>query len=132
MSSAAERPISFALTMLLAVSAGAIVANLYYAQPLDGLIGAALHLPSWAVGLVMTLMQIGYGLGLVFVVPLGDLFENRRLIVVTLVFNAIALFGLVMTKSVAPFFVFAFLVGITTTSVQIILPLSAHLAPARQ
>jgi predicted MFS family arabinose efflux permease len=118
--------------MVLAVSVGAIVANLYYAQPLDGLIGAALHLPSWAVGLVMTLMQIGYGLGLVFVVPLGDLFENRWLIVVTLIFNAVALFGLVMTKSIAPFFVFALLVGITTTSVQIILPLSAHLAPAQQ
>lgn len=132
MAPSAQRPISFALTMMLAVSAGAIVANLYYAQPLDGLIGAALRLPPWAVGLVMTLMQIGYGLGLVFVVPLGDLFENRRLIVATLLFNAIALLGLSLTTSVAAFFIFALLVGITTTSVQIIIPLSAHLAPARQ
>lgn len=125
-------PMSFALTMVLAVSAGAIVANLYYAQPLDGLIGAALHLPPWAVGLVMTLMQIGYGLGLVFVVPLGDLIENRRLIVATLLFNAVALLGLSLTASVAAFFIFALLVGITTTTVQIIIPFSAHLAPARQ
>ncbi len=127
-----QTPMSFALTLLLAVSAGAIVANLYYAQPLDGLIAAALHLPSGAVGLVMTLMQIGYGLGLVFVVPLGDLVENRRLIVGTLIFNALALLGLSFTSSVAAFFAFAFLVGITTTSVQIIIPLSAHLAPERQ
>ncbi len=123
---------SFVLTLVLAVSAGAIVANLYYAQPLDGLIGAALHLPAWAVGLVMTLMQIGYGLGLVFVVPLGDLIENRRLIVVILLLNAVALLGLAFTSTISAFFVFALLVGITTATVQIIIPFSAHLAPARQ
>lgn len=130
--SVAKSHVSFVLTMVLAVAAGTIVANLYYAQPLDGLIGAALHLPSWAVGLVMTLMQIGYGLGLTFVVPLGDLFENRRLIVAILICNALALFGLAATTNIAAFFVFALLTGITTTTVQIIVPFSAHLAPARE
>jgi predicted MFS family arabinose efflux permease len=129
----AERPnVSFIMTMVLAISAGTIVANLYYAQPLDGLIGAALKLPAWAIGLVMTLMQIGYGLGLAFVVPLGDLYENRKLIVLTLLCNAAALFGLAMTLSIPAFFIFALLVGITTTTVQIIIPLAAHLAPAQQ
>jgi predicted MFS family arabinose efflux permease len=123
---------SFALTSVLAVAAGTIVANLYYAQPLDGLIQTALHLPSWAAGLVMTLMQLGYGLGLIFVVPLGDLLENRRLIVATLLFNAVALFGLTFTTTVPTFFVFVFLVGVTSASVQIIIPFAAHLAPARQ
>jgi MFS family permease len=130
--SSQRTPISIALTMVLAISAGAIVANNYYAQPLNGLIGTALALPSWADGMVMTLMQAGFVLGLVFVVPLGDLFENRRLIVVTLLFNAAALFGLSLTTSIPAFFIFAVLVGITTTVVQIILPLSAHLTPVRQ
>jgi MFS family permease len=129
----ADRPsISFALTLLLAFCTGTIVANLYYAQPLVGLIGAALHLPDWAVGLVVTLIQIGYGVGLAFVVPLGDLVENRKLIVATLIFNALSLLGLTLTTSVPAFFAFAFLVGVTTTSVQMIIPLAAHLAPARQ
>ena len=127
-----RQSISFALTLMLAFAAGVTVANLYYAQPLDGLIGAALHLPPWSVGLVMTLMQVGYGLGLAFVVPLGDLVENRRLIVATLIFNACALAGLTLTTSVPAFFLFAFLVGITTTSVQMIIPLAAHLAPPHQ
>ncbi len=128
-----DRPsISFALTLLLAFCTGTIVANLYYAQPLDGLIGAALYLPDWAVGLVMTLMQIGYGVGLAFVVPLGDLVENRKLIVATLIFNALSLLGLTLTTSVPAFFAFAFLVGVTTTSVQMIIPLAAHLAPPNQ
>lgn len=124
--------VSFVLTFLLAASAGAIVANIYYAQPLDGLIGAALHLPPWAVGLVMTLMQIGYGLGLVFLVPLGDIIENRRLIVAILLLNAVALLGIAVTSTVSAFFVFALLVGITSSTVQIIIPFSAHLAPERQ
>ncbi len=126
-----RQSISFALTLMLAFAAGITVANLYYAQPLDGMIGAALQLPPWSVGLVMTLMQVGYGLGLAFVVPLGDLVENRRLIVATLIFNACALAGLTLT-SVPAFFLFAFLVGITTTSVQMIIPLAAHLAPPHQ
>lgn len=128
-----DRPsISFALTLLLAFCTGTIVANLYYAQPLVGLIGAALHLPDWAVGLVVTLIQIGYGVGLAFVVPLGDLVENRKLIVATLIFNACSLIGLTLTTSVPAFFAFAFLVGVTTTSVQMIIPLAAHLAPPHQ
>lgn len=129
---AEQQPPSLALTSILAISTGIIVANLYYAQPLDGLIGAALHLPPWAVGLVMTAMQVGYGLGLVFVVPLGDLLENRRLIVATLLFNAVALFGLVFTTTASAFFVCVLLVGLTSASVQIIIPFAAHLAPARQ
>ncbi len=131
-SSAQQASVSFVLTFVLAVSAGAIVANIYYAQPLDGLIGAALHLPPWGVGLVMTLMQIGYGLGLVFLVPLGDLVENRRLIVAILLLNGAALLGLSLTSTISTFFVFALLVGITSATVQIIIPFSAHLAPARQ
>ncbi|HEY5225238.1 MAG TPA: MFS transporter, partial [Methylovirgula sp.] len=127
-----QKPVSFALTSVLAISTGIVVANLYYAQPLDGLIGAALHLPPWAVGLVMTIMQVGYGLGLIFVVPLGDLLENRRLIVVTLLFNAVALFGLTFTTTASAFFGCALFVGITSASVQILIPFAAHLAPARQ
>ncbi|MGH6679462.1 MAG: MFS transporter, partial [Bradyrhizobium sp.] len=129
---AEQQPLSLALTSTLAISTGIIVANLYYAQPLDGLIGTALHLPPWAVGLVMTAMQVGYGLGLVFVVPLGDLLENRRLIVATLLFNAVALFGLTFTTTATAFFVCVLLVGLTSASVQIIIPFAAHLAPARQ
>ncbi|TAL83559.1 MAG: MFS transporter [Beijerinckiaceae bacterium] len=129
---AEQQPLSLALMSILAISTGIIVANLYYAQPLDGLIGTALHLPPWAVGLVMTAMQVGYGLGLVFVVPLGDLLENRRLIVATLLFNAVALFGLTFTTTASAFFVFVLLVGVTSASVQIIIPFAAHLAPARQ
>ena len=65
--------------MLLAFACGLIAANIYYAQPLIGPISADLGLSEQAGGLIVTLTQIGYGVGLLLVVPLGDLFENRRL-----------------------------------------------------
>src|SRR3954452_4100440 len=65
-------------TLFFAVACGAIVANLYYAQPLVALIGPAIGLSEVAASLVVTLSQLGYGLGLLLLVPLGDLFENRR------------------------------------------------------
>ena len=71
--------ISSWITFLLALSCGLIVANIYYAQPLVGPIAAELGLSPKAAGLVVTMTQIGYGVGLFFIVPLGDLVENRRL-----------------------------------------------------
>ena len=77
--------------MALAAACGLIAANLYYAQPLIGLIGPSLGLPVEATGLVVTLIQIGYVFGLALVVPLGDLLENRRLICTILCLTAVAL-----------------------------------------
>ncbi|RUU47722.1 MFS transporter, partial [Mesorhizobium sp. M7A.T.Ca.TU.009.01.1.1] len=64
MTIAAEAPSSLrGLSMLLACASGLIAANIYYAQPLVGPIGAALGLSPRAGGLIVTLTQIGYGLG---------------------------------------------------------------------
>jgi len=65
---------------LLGAACGLIIANLYYAQPLTGLICAALGMPPESTGLIVTLPLTGYGIGLLVVVPLGDLIENRRLL----------------------------------------------------
>src|SRR5208337_5497623 len=70
---AAQAPEIAAGTILLLASAcGLIVANIYYAQPLVGPIAQSLGLAPGAAGLVVTMTQIGYGLGLLFVVPLAD------------------------------------------------------------
>ncbi len=80
-SSSAPHDIAPAMVLLLAVASGLIVANLYYAQTLVGPISASTGLSAKAAGLIVTLTQVGYTLGLLFVVPLGDLLENRRLII---------------------------------------------------
>jgi predicted MFS family arabinose efflux permease len=83
--------ISSGMVRLLAVAAGLIVANLYYAQTLVGPISAATGLSTEAAGLIVTLTQVGYAVGLLFIVPLGDLLENRRLIFVALLVAAASL-----------------------------------------
>ena len=70
------------LPALFGTACGIIVANLYYTQPVAGLISTALGLPKQNAGLLTTLPLIGYGAGLLMIVPLGDLIENRRLGVV--------------------------------------------------
>ena len=121
------------ITVVLAVACGLTVANLYYAQPLLDLIaGAFACFGRGAAALVVTMTQVGYVLGLLFVLPLGDLLENRVLVTRTLVGTAVALvlaggapdFGVFLAASV--------LVGITSVVAQILVPLAAHLAPAGQ
>jgi predicted MFS family arabinose efflux permease len=74
-----EPTISPRLTALFAAACGFIVANIYYAQPLIAPIAAELGLPPRSAGLVVTLTQLGYGAGLLLIVLLADLVENRRL-----------------------------------------------------
>jgi MFS family permease len=77
---------------ILAIACGAIAANLYYAQTLLSPIGHSIHLAPLLIGLVVTLVQVGYVIGLLFIVPLADFTENRRLIVCLLCLSCLFLF----------------------------------------
>lgn len=79
------------MMFLLAAACGLIVANLYYAQTLVGPIHIAMGLSSTAAGFIVTLTQIGYVVGLLFIVPLSDIIENRRLMVISLIITVCAL-----------------------------------------
>ena len=124
-----EARISSGMTLLLAAAAGIIVANLYYAQPLVGPIGAALGMPPGAAGLIVTLTQIGYCLGLLFIVPLGDLLENRRLIVSGLVATGAALALAANADTAWQFLLAALAIGLGAVVAQVLVPFAAHLAP---
>ena len=129
MTTSTQARISSGMTLLLAASAGIIVANLYYAQPLVGPIGAALGMPPGATGLVVTLTQIGYCLGLLFIVPLGDLVENRRLIVSGLVATGAALALAANASAAWQFLLAALAIGLGAVVAQVLVPFAAHLAP---
>ena len=122
-------PVSAATILLLSASCGLIVANIYYAQPLIGPIAASLGLAPQAAGLIVTMSQIGYGAGLVFLVPLGDLVENRKLVVGSIALSALALASAALASSSAVFLACSFAIGLASAGVQIIVPLAAHLAP---
>ncbi|HMA49930.1 MAG TPA: MFS transporter [Magnetospirillaceae bacterium] len=116
------------LTLLFAFGAGATVANIYYSQPLIGLISQSLGMETRLAGLIVTLTQIGYGAGLFFIVSLSDLVENRRLIqAMTLVLIA-GLLGVASSHSVTTFMAASFLVGIGAVGTQVLVPFAVHLA----
>lgn len=120
---------SSGMTFLLAAACGLIAANLYYAQPLIGPISTSLGLSAGAAGLIVTLTQIGYGLGLLLIVPLGDLFENRKLILSVIALGTLALLGAGLASTPLPFLAAALLIGLGSVAVQIIVPYAAHMAP---
>ncbi|RZL64902.1 MAG: MFS transporter [Variovorax sp.] len=115
------------MTLLLATACGLIVANLYYAQPLAGPIAAALGMPTQLAGLIVTLTQIGYGAGLLLIVPLGDLFENRRLVLALLAVEVLALLTQAFATHPAPFLTTAVFIGAGAVAVQVLVPYAAHL-----
>ncbi|QCG92427.1 MFS transporter [Azospirillum sp. TSA2s] len=125
----AHPALSRSLVLLMALACGVVVANIYYAQPLVGLIGPAVGLSPETASLVVTLTQVGYGAGLVLLVPLGDLLENRRLVVVTLCSTVLALLVAAVAPTASLFLTAAFLIGVTSVAVQMLVPLAAHMAP---
>ncbi|BAQ73406.1 MULTISPECIES: MFS transporter [Pseudomonas] len=117
------------MVLLFAFCCGAIVANIYYAQPIIELIAPDLGLSSSLASLIVSLTQIGYALGLFFLVPLGDLLENRRLMVITTLVAIASLLGAAWTQQPNVFLLVSLLIGFSSVSVQILIPLAAHLAP---
>ncbi|MGZ4196259.1 MAG: MFS transporter [Solirubrobacteraceae bacterium] len=123
-----QTSVSRRLVLLLAVTCGAAVANLYYAQPLLHTLAQAFSVSDSTAGLLVTASQIGYAIGLAFLVPLGDLLERRRLIVAVLLVCAL---GQAVAAAAPEFGVFALAVGVVGVSsavAQIIVPMSSSLA----
>ena len=118
-----------ALTLVLAVACGLTVANLYYSQPLLDLIAHAFGVSQGAAAIVVTLTQTGYALGLLFLLPLGDLVENRKLTTRLLGGTALALLLAAVCPAYPIFLVISVLIGVTSVVAQILVPLAAHLAP---
>jgi predicted MFS family arabinose efflux permease len=119
-----------ALTGIFAMGCGLTVANLYYAQPLIGVIAVAIGLQARLAGLVMTLIQLGYGIGLLLIVPLADLIENRRLVCGLLCAAALGLFGIASATNAMLFLSASFMVGVCAVAAQVLVPFASHLAPA--
>ncbi len=119
-------------TIMLATAAGLSVANIYYAQPLLDLMAKDLEIAQASVGLIVTLTQVGYALGLIFIVPLGDLIDRHRLIVTQGLLAAIALATVATAKAPIVLLVSMIAVGLLAVLVQILVAYAASLAAAAQ
>lgn len=121
--------LSRAMVLLFAFCCGAIVANLYYAQPIVELIAPDLGLSSSNASLIVSLTQIGYALGLLFLVPLSDLVENRKLMIATAMVAGASLLAAATLQHANGFLLVSLVIGFSSVSVQMLIPLAAHLAP---
>jgi predicted MFS family arabinose efflux permease len=113
----------------MAFSAGAAVANIYYVQPLLDVLRQSFPESPHLVALLPTANQIGFGLGLFFLVPLGDGLDRRRLIFGQLLFLALALTAAALAPSAAFLFAALVAIGIGASVAQQIVPFAAELAP---
>ncbi|MDW5594116.1 MFS transporter [Conexibacter stalactiti] len=124
-------PLPRSLALLFAVAAGLAVGNAYAAQPLLDAIAAAFSLSPGAAGAVVTATQVGLTLGLLLIVPLGDLLRRRRLVPLQLLAGASALL-LVATARSAPLLLGAMaLVGASSVVAQVLVAYAAALAGER-
>jgi predicted MFS family arabinose efflux permease len=127
-----SQPLSQPLIMLMAAATGLLVASNYYAQPLLAGIATAFALSTSQAGLIVTTAQIGYALGLMFIVPLGDKFEQRSLIVLMTLLSAGGMLITALSSNIAWMIAGTALTGLFSVVAQILVPLGATLAAPEQ
>lgn len=121
------------VVLLFAIACGLAVGNVYYAQPLLDAMADAFGLSPGSVGIVMTLTQVGYGLGLLLLVPLGDLLNRRRLIVTQTLLSAAALLTIALASNSAWLLIGVTLTGLLAVVTQVLVAYAATLAiPAQR
>jgi len=118
--------------LLMAVTAGVAVANIYYNQPILKEIASTFHATEGQVGLISMFSQVGYGLGLFFITPLGDKVNKKNLILILLVILFVTLFLIAFAVSITQIWVLSVLIGLLSVSVQVIVPMAASLDPVNR
>jgi predicted MFS family arabinose efflux permease len=111
----------------MAVAAGVIVANIYYNQPILKEIALSLQVSESQIGKISMLSQLGYGLGMFFLLPLGDKVNRKKLILLLCSLLVLTLFFITLTSSLTVLYILSFFVGLFSTPAQIILPMAATL-----
>lgn len=113
--------------LLMAVAAGSSAANIYYNQPILKDIGISLHVSEAKAGSIAMLTQIGYGIGLFFLVPLGDKLNKKTMILGLLSMLSIVLFFVSQSQTIFSVWTLSVVLGILAVSSQVILPMAASI-----
>jgi predicted MFS family arabinose efflux permease len=125
-----ERPVSVRpLIWIGAITTGTVVTNLFAPQILVGLISRSLGMTALQAGLISTLTLLGYALGLLLLVPLVDLVENKRLILRTLACAIVAAVGTALAPTPLILLAATFILGASCAAIQMVVPLVASMVP---
>ncbi|RAW97379.1 MULTISPECIES: MFS transporter [unclassified Photorhabdus] len=125
-------PLSPALIALIAIATGLVVASNYYAQPLLDTIALQFNLTVNEAGFIVTTAQLSYAVGLIFLVPLGDMFERRSLIVSMTILATVGLLITAMSQNIWQMLLGTAMTGLFSVVAQILVPLAATLALPHQ
>ncbi|MCT4339154.1 MFS transporter [Enterococcus durans] len=123
-----QTPLTRSLILLLSITCGVVVANMYYIQPIGTKVATSLSVSTSAIGILTMLTQLGYALGLLFLVPLGDVVDRPKLIIRMAALSAISLLAAFFAPSFTLFACASFLIGLLSIVPQIIIPYGAVLA----
>jgi len=118
------------LVLLLASGAGLAVASLYYSQPMLGILATDMGASTQDIGLVPTLTQLGYALGILLLAPLGDRHDRRQIILIKAILLVASLLATAFAPSLGILLAASLAIGLTATLAQDIVPAAATLAPA--
>ncbi|PRY15682.1 putative MFS family arabinose efflux permease [Pontibacter ummariensis] len=113
---------------VMAISTGMVVANLYYNQPLLGKIAADFGITEAKAGSISMLTQVGYAVGMFFIIPLGDMFRRKRLIMADFILIVIALVLAAFAGNIEALMLASFFIGATSVVPQLLIPMAAHLS----
>lgn len=111
------------LLWILAIIAGISVANLYYNQPLLNLISHDLKVSEFSANLIAMTTQIGYALGLLFIIPLGDLYKRKTIILINFSILVVSLLTIATAPNIYIILLASLLTGICSVMPQILFPL---------
>jgi predicted MFS family arabinose efflux permease len=128
MPTASKPHLSRAIVWLMAVATGLAVASNYYAQPLLHTIAQEYGLSNAAAGAIVTVAQLSYAFGLIFLVPLGDMFERRSLIVSMTLLSSLGLLITAFLPGITPIFIGTAVTGTLSVVAQVLVPFGASLA----
>lgn len=120
------------LAFTMALVCGISIASLYYVQPLEGMIGKELGASVGQMGVAPMLSQFGYALGLLFIVPLGDIFQRKKLIVIMLSLVSIVLLATGLITTYHLMMPLMLMIGLTSIIPQLIIPFAGQLADPKE
>lgn len=124
-----ENQIKFSILLLMAISSGLCVAGIYYAQPLLYQLQNEFNVSSAQIGLIPTLTQVGYALGMLFIIPLGDRYEKKKLTILFTVLNALSLIIFAFSHNFSMLLIASPLIGVLSMTPQFMIPFCVEISP---
>ena len=110
----------------LAIVAGISVANLYYNQPLLNMIRHDMGVSEFKTNLISMITQIGYALGLLFIIPLGDLYQRKKIIIINFAILIVSLLTIALAPNIHVILIASLFTGICSVIPQIFIPIASQ------